>query len=189
MQEEIWVDVKGYEGLYQISNQSRLKNKVGKIVTPIINKAGYYRHNLSNKSKRQEKLVHRLVAEHFIPNPDNLPCIHHIDHNKLNNAIDNLMWCTHKQNIQLNFDNPATLAGRVTKETVTPAWRKMISDSLPKGKKHPKFEGYYLVGDRFFESSLAAEKALGIHHNVIQNRCKNTKPPGFDFIPIQPKNS
>lgn len=189
MEEEIWKPVKGFENKYQISSLGRFKNKTGKIVKPHLMYDGYYGHNLSDMPRRSQRKLHRMIAEAFIPNPDNLPCVHHKDHNKLNNSLDNLMWCTHQENMKLNYNNPNTKSGWVTKEMMqTPEWRKMLSDAVPKGKDHPKFEGYYLIGDRVFESSLAAEKALGIHHNIIQKRCKVTKPPGFDFIPVAPKS-
>ena len=102
--QEIWKDVKGYEGYYQISNYGRLKSfKVdgnGKILK-LTNKNGdYFSVVLQGKGKeRRSTRIHRLVAEAFIPNPDNKPQINHIDGNKQNNHINNLEWCTSKYNI------------------------------------------------------------------------------------------
>lgn len=103
---EIWKDIKNYEGLYQVSNLGRVKSlprntnnqyKNGVIRQNIIRGKGYYYINLYNKSTKLFT-IHRLVAEAFIPNPSNLPCINHIDGNKLNNRIDNLEWCSYSNN-------------------------------------------------------------------------------------------
>ncbi len=101
----------GYEGLYQISNLGRVKslskrsNHKKEIIkkTPLIQ--GYPHVVLYKKSKGTPILVHRLVAEAFIDNPDNLPEINHKDENKTNNYVNNLEWCTHKYNI--NYGNSA----------------------------------------------------------------------------------
>lgn len=100
--EEIWKDIKGYEGLYQISNFGNIKSKKrqgtnGKI-TKQVSKIGYYIVDLYKESKRQTKYLHRIIAETFIPNPNNLKCINHKDGNKLNNSIENLEWCNYSYN-------------------------------------------------------------------------------------------
>lgn len=105
--EEIFVDIKGYEGLYQISNLGRIKSLerqvIGKynsirtlkefIMKPNIIKKGYLRINLHKNSKNKHFLVHQLVASHFIPNPNNYHCVNHKDEDKQNNCVDNLEWC------------------------------------------------------------------------------------------------
>lgn len=99
--DEIWKDVKGYEGLYEISNKGNVKslnyNKTGieKELKQAINTHGYCFVQLSNRKK---KLIHRLVADAFIPNTDNLPQVNHKDENKLNNCAENLEWCTAEYN-------------------------------------------------------------------------------------------
>lgn len=86
---EIWRDIKGYEGLYQVSNYGRVKTlgngktkKVVKILSPRIGTEGYYYINLYNKGIRKTFKIHRLVANTFLPNPLNLPCVNHKDENK-----------------------------------------------------------------------------------------------------------
>lgn len=113
---EIWKDIKGYEGLYQISNlgrvkslQRKVKNKNGyriikeKILCNYKNNNGYYCVNLRKECNIDIRLIHRLIAEYFIPNPNNYPIINHKDGNKLNNKIDNLEWCTQQHNIREAF--------------------------------------------------------------------------------------
>lgn len=91
---EIWKDIKGYEGLYIISNTGR----IAKLLHPKINKDGYCEQGLVKDSKKKSKRIHRLVAEAFIPNPDGLLEVNHIDENKSNNNVENLEWCDHKYN-------------------------------------------------------------------------------------------
>ena len=106
--EEIWKDINGFEGLYQISNLGRVKSLERysiqkhlieeKILNISHSQAGYVDVSLYKDGKRIHKKPHRLVAEAFIPNPNNLPEVDHIDTNKDNNRIDNLRWCTHSEN-------------------------------------------------------------------------------------------
>lgn len=99
---EKWKDIKGFEGLYQISSQGRIKSFLsGKWkLRSIKDRSGdYLRINLyKGKGRETTKSVHRLVAEAFIPNPNKYPCINHIDMNKQNNNIENLEWCSYKEN-------------------------------------------------------------------------------------------
>lgn len=99
MDEEIWKDIKNHEGLYQVSNLGRIRSLYNykrngtNILKPRL-KHNYYQIGLRKDSIRKWYQVHRLVAQAFIPNPDNLPQVNHKDENKLNNNVDNLEWCT-----------------------------------------------------------------------------------------------
>ena len=100
MKKEYWKPVVGYEGLYEVSNWGRVKSlKFGKerILKQSI-RHGYYIVSLWKNGKGKTYSVHRLVAEAFIDNPDNLPCVNHKDENKQNNVVSNLEWCTHEYN-------------------------------------------------------------------------------------------
>ena len=94
---EIWKEITEYEGLYWVSNLGHVKNKYDKILIPEI-RSGYYSVDLCKNGKHKKHRIHRLVAEAFIPNPDNLPQVNHIDENKVNNNVDNLEWCDNTYN-------------------------------------------------------------------------------------------
>lgn len=101
---EIWKNILGYEN-YQVSNLGRIKSlnynktKHSKILKPDIRK-DYLSITLYKNGIRNRFQVHRLVAINFLPNINNFPCVNHIDGNKQNNRVDNLEWCTYKQNIE-----------------------------------------------------------------------------------------
>lgn len=93
-------------GLYQVSNLGNVRSlnynkakKIQHLKKVVINKRGYLAVGLSKNGIFKIKTVHRLVAETFISNPNNLPQVNHIDENKLNNSVTNLEWCTNKYNI------------------------------------------------------------------------------------------
>lgn len=97
---EIWKDIKGYEGLYQVSNLGRVKSSK-KILSP--SKTEYLKVSLSKNGAQNTHYIHRLVAQAFIDNKSNLPFVNHIDENKHNNNVNNLEWCDNKYN--LNYGN------------------------------------------------------------------------------------
>ena len=113
---EHWSDIAGYEGLYQVSNLGKVKalyrevlNKNGnlqkypeKLLKPDVYKttySNYLRVTLSKQHQTKRFLVHRLVADAFIPNRGNKPYVNHIDNNAENNSTENLEWCTHEENM------------------------------------------------------------------------------------------
>lgn len=114
--QELWKPVKGYEGLYEVSNLGRVrsldrvqyqkdshggmmeKHYQGKIMTPTDNGHGY-QVLILRKGGRKSNYVHRIVAEAFVDNPNGYPVINHLDHDRTNNRADNLEWTTQKENV------------------------------------------------------------------------------------------
>lgn len=95
---EIWKDIQGYEGLYQVSNLGNIKSfYTGKILKGG-NYKGYLRLNLYKNGVKSMVSIHRLVAQTFIPNPENKPEVNHIDEDTTNNMVSNLEWMTSKEN-------------------------------------------------------------------------------------------
>lgn len=110
--EEQWKDIKGYEGLYEVSNLGNVRSldrtvkrgqgytiKEGRVLTPFYEeKKGYYQVVLAKDGKAKTYRVHRLVAVAFLENPNNYTDVNHKDEVKTNNNVDNLEWCTRKYN-------------------------------------------------------------------------------------------
>ena len=114
---EIWRDIKNYEGIYEVSNLGRIKSisrngtiKENRILKP--NKVmGYSQVGLQKYGTRKYKKIHRLVAEAFIPNPENKKEVNHKDGIKTNNVLSNLEWCTRSENIIHAFDHNLAKSG------------------------------------------------------------------------------
>ena len=112
MTEEIWRPVVGYEGLYEVSSYGRVRSldryvkscyeayrlHKGKVLSPGKDKDGYLFVNLYCNGKVHKRFAHRLAAQAFISNPDNLPMVNHKDEDKTNNSVENLEWCNAKYN-------------------------------------------------------------------------------------------
>ena len=110
--EEEYKDIEGYEGLYQVSNIGNVKSLVnhkGKYREKLLKQSkdcnGYLQVNLYKNKTSKRFLVHRLVANAFIENPNNYPCINHKDENKQNNSVKNIEWCSYKYNTNFGTRN------------------------------------------------------------------------------------
>ena len=105
---EIFRDINGYEGLYMISDKGNVRSLItNKTMILRVNRAGYLQVCLCKKGTKKWFLVHRLVAEAFVDNPNNYPCVNHINEDKTNNNASNLEWCTYKYNS--NYGKNATI--------------------------------------------------------------------------------
>lgn len=123
MGNEIWKDIEGYEGRYQISSFGNVmslnyrKTGKAKMLTPKINSKGYKWIELSDGKKTKPLLIHRLVAMAFISNPNNYPEVNHKDENPLNCKVANLEWCTHLYNVRYSFNKHGDRR-RITKQHI-----------------------------------------------------------------------
>lgn len=153
---EEWRDIKGYEGLYKVSNTGKImslnyaKSRQSKIRQNMITESGYARILLSNNNKNKCYFVHRLVAEAFLSNPNNYPSINHKDENKQNNNVDNLEWCTFSYNNNYGTKN------------------QRISDTKSKVVYQYSKDGILL---NWYKSAKIAEEYTGIKHNNICKCC------------------
>lgn len=108
--EEIWKDIKGYEGLYRISNMGKVFSCVKNIIKkPDLSRAGYHSIYLCSKGKNKHCYIHRLVAQHFLPNPKSKEQVDHINTIRTDNRVENLRWVTVTENI----NNPNTLSKHI----------------------------------------------------------------------------
>lgn len=160
---EIWKDIKDYEGLYQVSNLGRVKRiTTGRVLKPLKHANGYLMVKLSKNSIVYTKNIHRLVAQAFIPNPENKPEINHIDENKTNNNVSNLEWMTRKENI-----NHGTRTERMSKTQSIP----IITTNIKTGES------------KEFYGARECARQLGLNHGnitlVLKGRLKQTG--GYTF--------
>lgn len=186
---EIWKDIEGYEGYYQVSNLGRVKSldrqihmKNGKnmlvsgtIMALQINQ-GYLTVRLRLGNTRKNVRVHRLVATAFIPNPNNLPEVNHIDENKQNNSVDNLEWCTHKYNSNFGTKN---IRSNITKSK-NPNLREICKSN---GMKIAKKVICTTTGE-IYESIRCAARSTGLDRSCIYRVCsgKLKSTHGYVFM-------
>lgn len=142
--EEIWKEIPGFEGYYEASTEGNIRSidrvincpwgkrypAKGKRKSICAFRTGYLYVNLYKEHKYYKKSVHRLVALTFIPNPDDKPCIDHIDGDRANNKVSNLRWCTRKE----NANNPITVK-RLAEACRSESRNKKLSESTRKRAK------------------------------------------------------
>lgn len=170
--EEIWKDIKNYEGLYKISNLGKVKRISSKerFIKETDNGNGYKLVGLSKNNKRKNYYVHRLVAEAFIPNLNSFKEINHIDNNKSNNKVNNLEWCNRSYNVKYSYDNgyhipPKGMLGRKGK-----------NHSISKPVKQYDMSGNLI---KEYESANLASQETGICYGSIKKcRCNKQKTAG-----------
>ena len=188
---EIWKDVVGYEGLYQVSNTGRLVRKErrdsnGRFLSQqekVIHKihgTGYYGTAIvDGKGNSKNVLIHRLVAMAFIPNQNNYTQIDHIDGNKSNNREENLRWCTPKQNV--NF--PLSLLHRSQKGKLAQNKKETIEKKIASSHKKPIIQ-YDMNYNFVKEWSSLHEVGREMNINIVNvSACANgRKKSAYGFI-------
>lgn len=178
---EVWKDIKGFEGLYQISNFGRVKSlerhRIGKHGAPTLckerilsvhkGKCGYLQVCLCKNNKKYAPFVHRLVGEAFIPNGKKLPCVDHIDGDRVNNVVWNLRWCSIKENMNYTGVRRSISVIQKTSE----ACKRHQRDIQEKCKK-PVVCIFPDGTVQEFDSAAAIEKEYGFGHSNISACCK-----------------
>ena len=163
---EIWKDIEGFEGKYQISSMGRVKSLnfklTGKeqIMSLKVNKYGYKQILLYKDKKYKTFLIHRLVAQAFIPNPENKPEIDHINTNKTDNRVENLDWCTAEYN-----HNYGTRNDRIAKALSKPVLQFSKTDEFIKK----------------WNSIMDIKRELNISHQNISKCCLGKIKTAYKF--------
>lgn len=141
----MWKDIKGYEGLYEVSDKGEVRNYITrKLIVGDINNFGYYRVKLYKNKKQKTFFRHRLVAQAFIQNPDNLPEVNHIDGDKSHNYKENLEWSSRTHNER-------------------EAHRLKI-------KQYKPFEVKFRYGEiKKYEFAISLANELGVSKRAVQN--------------------
>lgn len=172
--EEVWKDIKDYEGVYQVSNLGRVKrisyqreNKE-KELKVTARKDGYIIVCLCKNGVKTTYNLHRLVAEAFLDNPDNLPCVNHKDENPSNCVCTNLEWCTYQYN-----NTYGTFKERQKKTSTNGKLSKPVI-------QYDK-EGNYI---KEYPSIMEVERQLGFNHSFINGCCLGRKSykTAYDYI-------
>ena len=173
MKFRVWKDIKGYEGLYQISNDGKVKGLPRQVIRkdgikgrnlrerPLkgaVNSSGYLTVTLSDNGKSESKFIHRLVAEAFIENESNFEQVNHKDRNKLNNEVTNLEWITPKNN-SLHWNKLESDKERNRGES-NPNSKLKINDVLKIRELREKGMKIQDIADMF-----------KVHNSVISNIC------------------
>ena len=153
---EHWKEIAGYEGLYEVSDKGRVKSlKYGKekILKPSNNPRGYLQVCLYKDGNRKQLLVHRLAAEAFIQNPNNLETVNHKDEDKTNNTVGNLEWMTLEDNIIYSQARQVQMFDKKTGELLAT-----------------------------FPSTREAERVTGIDQSSISKCCKGKRKSTGGYI-------
>lgn len=180
---EIWKDIKGYEGLYQVSNLGRVKSlqrehktsskyiQKEKILSTNVGIRGYTLVSLWKDNKGVQYPLHRLVAKAFIPNPENKPCIDHINTIRTDNRIENLRWVSHKE----NSNNVITL--KKSKENCQTMWERGDFDNR-NNLHYQKVAKLDLNGNvlEIYDSIKEASIKCGVSSGSISAICRGTNP-------------
>lgn len=120
--------IEGYENYEVRPNGEVVNTKTGKVLKPLKNTGGYLRVDLWKNGKKKRFYIHRLIAQAFIANPDNLPCVNHKDEDKTNNNMENLEWCTYEYNL-----NYGTRIERVAKANINGKRSKTVLQLMKDG--------------------------------------------------------
>ena len=175
---QIWKDIKGYEGLYQISNLGNVYSiKNNKLLKLHISHKGYVVVCLYKNKKQHTQQIHRLIAQAFIPNPNNYPQINHIDGNKKNNQINNLEWCTQSYNIKEAYR--LGLMPRTRKSSFTKGHHKNVTISI---NQYDLQENFIKKWNSIVEASYQFNNISNNPSVNISGVLRNKRKTAFGYI-------
>ena len=167
---EIWKQVKGFEGLYEVSNLGNVRSLnyhnwgITKNLTPTADKYGYLRVCLSKNDKQHNGIVHRMVAQAFIDNPNDFPQINHINEDKSDNRVENLEWCD-----CLHNNNHGTRNTRISKSKRNTKCKTVIQMDL---------QGNVI---REWVSLNEVMRVLGFNAAFVARCCHGVKPTAYGY--------
>lgn len=193
---EVWKPVKYYEGLYEISNYGRVKsierviqdkngkNKVvhEKYITQHDNGRGYLFVSLWKDNKTKKEYVHRLVAITFIPNPEKLPQVNHIDEDKQNNYVDNLEWCTCQYNNNYGTHIDRLIETCKNNGIYDMSSKRMKENNPNKGQYKGGLNGYakkVICEGKIFDCLKDCAEYYGINYGTFRNYLCGHMPERF----------
>lgn len=178
MNKEIWKDIEGYEGLYQVSNFGNVKSLItNKIIKPSPNTYGYLNLCLFKNGRKKQITVHKLVAEAFIPNIENKPTVNHEDGNKNNNCVDNLSWATYSEQIKHAYDH------NLRKKPYGKC-NNMYGKYGNKHHRSKKVYQYNLNGNfiKEWQNAYEIKRELGYSQGEINKCCLNKKNSAYNYL-------
>lgn len=190
--DEIWKDIQGYEGLYQASTKGRIRSLdrvvrmgeknlrcTGRIFVGKINRFGYMSINISVNNSKKHYTIHRLVAQTFIPNPENKPQVNHINGIKTDNRVENLEWCTSKENSIHAWKN-----GLMTKCSGKNSYLYGIHpDKSPNAKKVKCTES-----NKEWGSITSAANELGLKPNMLGRMLRGASKNATTLVYVEELN-
>jgi hypothetical protein len=157
--EEVWVKVDWLDWDFDIdvSNFGNIKKSSTKTIRKLnLTKQGYYHISLSKKGKTYAKKVHRLVAQAFIPNPENKPCVNHRDGNKLNNNVSNLEWVTYSENSLHALENKLSKSKKGEEHSQSKLSESQVIQILNEGK----YDSFQAISNKWGVDRKQIEKIL-----------------------------
>lgn len=179
---EIWKDIAGFEGIYQVSNKGKVRSLdryvqcadsiryyKGRMMKQDKKKNGYLQVNLKRQKINKQFLVHRLVAVAFLPNPEGFAIVNHKDENKENNSVENLEWCTHTYN---------NLYGEGHRTRCTNA-RSGAIQKLAKPVLQYSLDGVFVA--EYFSATEAGRKT-GFRQSGISECCNGNQKTAYGYV-------
>jgi len=160
---------------YTIREDGEVRSRFGRKIKPQVGKNGYIRVELWTNGKGKKYLLHRLLAQAFVPNPEGKPQINHIDGNKSNNVISNLEWCTQSEN-QLHAYRNGLQVGYRKPAPLSEAHKAALCGSRWRGETRT-----YIADGLRFSSPEAAADHFGINRQTVYNRARSARFPDWEI--------